>query len=149
MAKATRAATGRGDSDRRPYHGDYRRSRCLDVQPPLQARFFTERRLGDDSGRSRHKFDPQLVANFLLIHDALRQQLDALAGEDGAGPERSGQVPDPMTAKRQTAKNVLTRKAGAPASICRAGDIGCLPGLPAHRLYARRKSPGLSSPLRH
>ena len=30
------------------------------------------------------KFDPSLVANFLLIHDALRQQLDALAGEDSA-----------------------------------------------------------------
>ena len=30
------------------------------------------------------KFDPNLVANFLLIHDTLRQQLDALGGDDSS-----------------------------------------------------------------
>ena len=31
------------------------------------------------------KFDPKLVSHFLRIHDALRRQLDALAGEAGSG----------------------------------------------------------------
>lgn len=52
-------AARRGHSDRRPYYRDYRRLRCLDVQPPLQGGVFTKRSAGHDSRRCRRQVRPQ------------------------------------------------------------------------------------------
>ena len=51
---------------------------------PYKAAFSPNEALAMIREGAGSKFDPNLVANFLLIHDTLRQQLDALGGDDSS-----------------------------------------------------------------
>ena len=57
---------------------------ALTSSRPYKAAFSPNEALAMIREGAGSKFDPNLVANFLLIHDTLRQQLDALGGDDSS-----------------------------------------------------------------
>ncbi len=57
---------------------------ALTSSRPYKAAFSPNEALAMIREGAGSKFDPNLVANFLLIHDTLHQQLDALGGDDSS-----------------------------------------------------------------